>query len=58
MAVGIAPPHGENTNGGRDLGEELSPGGLADVLAEFDARVILLRRRNRIKLVVSLPASP
>jgi LPS sulfotransferase NodH len=36
------------------LQDILSPGELAEMLSEFDARVILLRRRNRIKLVVSL----
>jgi LPS sulfotransferase NodH len=36
------------------LQDILSPTGLADLLIEFDARVVLLRRRNRVKLVVSL----
>ena len=36
------------------LQDVLDPAGLAEVLAEFDTRVVLLQRRNRIKLVVSL----
>jgi LPS sulfotransferase NodH len=36
------------------LRDILDPDGLARVLAEFDARAILLQRRNRVKLVVSL----
>jgi LPS sulfotransferase NodH len=36
------------------LQDVLDPAGLAEVLAEFGARVVLLQRRNRIKLVVSL----